>query len=304
MGNFIKLNRKILKWEWWHDIKTYRLFSYMLLAAWWKNGNYKGEPIPRGSFPSSISDLSKETDLSDNEVRTALKHLKSTGEITSKSHSKFTVFTVKNYELYQGDNEQLNEEITSNLTNSFTSKNTNSSQGINKDLTSKSQADNEQITGSNNSILNNIDTIKENKEDNNINNIQEEKKIEEDKKKRSEEEKDIHKAERERIINYFNLRCNTNYRPNSKDTKEKVNARLAEGFTEEDFYLVIDKKANEWIGTEYEKFLTPETLFRPSKFEKYLNQNIVKPQRQTATKAQQKLEESRDMMRRWAEQED
>ena len=138
MGNFIKIDRKILKWEWWSDINTCRLFLYMLIVAYWKSGNYKGKEIPRGSFPSSLSELSKETGLTENEVRTAIKHLKSTGEITSKSHSKFTVFTVKNYDLYQSDNKQNYNESTGEITSK--------SQSINEQITSKSQAVNELLT--------------------------------------------------------------------------------------------------------------------------------------------------------------
>ncbi len=123
-GNFIKIDRKITKWEWWSDINTFRVFIYMLISAYWKDGNYKGILIPRGSFPSSISDLAKETNLTENEIRTTLKHLKSTGEITSKSTNRFTVFTVNNYNLYQSINEQDYKQ------------NTNNSQAINKPLTS------------------------------------------------------------------------------------------------------------------------------------------------------------------------
>ena len=116
-GNFIKIDRKILKWEWWSDINTFRLFMYMLISAYWKDGNYKGKIIERGSFPSSISELSKETNLSVMEIRTSLKHLQLTGEITSKATNKFTIFTVVNYNLYQTDNKQDSKQITSNLTN-------------------------------------------------------------------------------------------------------------------------------------------------------------------------------------------
>ena len=157
MGNFIKVNRKILKWEWWSDINTFRLFMYMLLEAFWKDGSYKGKIISRGSFPSSIAELSRETNLTENEIRTAIKHLKSTGEITSKSHSKFTVFTVKNYDLYQSDNEQNNEQSTGEITSK--------SQSINEQITSKSQTDNKQITGTNIDNINNIYTEKEDKKE-------------------------------------------------------------------------------------------------------------------------------------------
>lgn len=111
-GDYIKLSRSILEWEWWSDINTCRVFTYILLKANWKDASYKGTTVPRGSFVSSLSKLSEETKLTENEVRTAIKHLKSTGEITSKAHNKFTVFTVKNYDAYQSDNKQDDKETT------------------------------------------------------------------------------------------------------------------------------------------------------------------------------------------------
>jgi len=101
MNGSILLNRKIFEWEWWHDINTYRLFTYMILRANWKPGKFKGEDIPRGAFASSLQNLAHDTDLTVNEIRTALLHLESTGEITKKAHSKYTVFFIQNYDLYQ-----------------------------------------------------------------------------------------------------------------------------------------------------------------------------------------------------------
>lgn len=73
------------------------------------------------------------------------------------------------------------------------------------------------------------------------------------------------------IICYLNDVCGTSYRTNSKSTERHINARFREKYTVEDFKKVIDKKATEWLGTDMEKFLRPETLFC-SKFEGYLNQ--------------------------------
>jgi uncharacterized phage protein (TIGR02220 family) len=77
------------------------------------------------------------------------------------------------------------------------------------------------------------------------------------------------------IINYLNKVLSTKYRSNGKKNRELIKARLNEGFTEEDFYKVIDKKHKEWKGTDFEKFLRPETLFG-TKFESYLNQKEKK----------------------------
>lgn len=82
------------------------------------------------------------------------------------------------------------------------------------------------------------------------------------------------KEEKRQIIEYLNNKLGTRYRTSSKNTQAKLNARLNEGYSLDDFIVVIDKKADEWIGTELEKHLTPDTLFG-TKFEKYLNQKIV-----------------------------
>ena len=84
------------------------------------------------------------------------------------------------------------------------------------------------------------------------------------------------------IIQYLNDRCGTRYRYQTKGTQEHINARLKEGYTVDDFKMVIDKKFEEWHGTDMEKFLRPETLFA-GKFESYLNQKIVKKKYQSQT---------------------
>lgn len=76
------------------------------------------------------------------------------------------------------------------------------------------------------------------------------------------------------IVQYLNDRCGTRYRYQSSGTQEHINARLKEGYTVDDFKTVIDKKADEWIGTEQEKYLRPQTLFA-GKFESYLNQKVT-----------------------------
>ena len=78
------------------------------------------------------------------------------------------------------------------------------------------------------------------------------------------------------IIDYLNQKANTHFKYNSKTTQSKINARLNEGYSLDDFIVVIDKKCDEWKGTEFEQHLCPETLFGP-KFEKYLNQKPLKP---------------------------
>ena len=111
---FIKIHRKMLEWEWYTDTNTFCLFLHCLLIANWKEGRFMGHTIPRGSFVSSYSQLARQTNMSIQNVRTAVSHLKSTGELTVCPHAKFSVFTVVNYNKYQDDNRQTNKQVTSN----------------------------------------------------------------------------------------------------------------------------------------------------------------------------------------------
>lgn len=77
------------------------------------------------------------------------------------------------------------------------------------------------------------------------------------------------------IIEYLNSKTNKNYRSTTQKTRTLIKARMKEHFTIDDFKIVIDKKCSEWMGTKFEPYLRPETLFG-TKFEGYLNQSLAK----------------------------
>ena len=77
---------------------------------------------------------------------------------------------------------------------------------------------------------------------------------------------EIYKA----VIDYLNSKTGQSFRSSTKATQQHINARIAEGFTIEDFKRVVDNMWTDWRGTEWEKYLRPSTLFG-SKFENYLN---------------------------------
>ena len=81
----------------------------------------------------------------------------------------------------------------------------------------------------------------------------------------------------EEIIKYLNEKTGSHFKPTSKSTQRLINGRLSENYTIEDFKHVIDVKTNEWKdNTKMSKYLTPDTLFNASKFEKYRNQQMPK----------------------------
>lgn len=80
-------------------------------------------------------------------------------------------------------------------------------------------------------------------------------------------------SEIKEIISHLNEVTNSHYKQNASKTKTLIQARLKEGYTVDDFKKVHIAKYSEWVNTDFEKFLRPETLYS-NKFESYLNQKI------------------------------
>lgn len=75
----------------------------------------------------------------------------------------------------------------------------------------------------------------------------------------------------EDIVNHLNQRAGTHYKATTANTRKLIKARLKEGFTVDEFKLVIDKKCADWLNNpDMGQYLRPETLFG-NKFESYLN---------------------------------
>jgi hypothetical protein len=73
------------------------------------------------------------------------------------------------------------------------------------------------------------------------------------------------------IIDYLNTKSNSTY-TNNKTNMDCIVGRINDGYSITDFKRVIDKKCQQWLGTQQEKYLRPTTLFQLSKFDNYLNE--------------------------------
>lgn len=78
------------------------------------------------------------------------------------------------------------------------------------------------------------------------------------------------------IIEDLNLVLGKNYKTTTKPYRDAISARLNEGYTEDDFKHVHRCMFKLWKGTDQEQYLTPDTLYRPSKFPKYVNTEMPK----------------------------
>lgn len=130
MQGWIKLHRKILENEIWHDVTTFRLFTLLLLQAVHKDGvKVKGIELKRGQYLRSYSKLAEDLEykekrgfkkVSKSTVLRSVKKLVDEGIVSVTETDYGTVFTILKYHEYQGvdddsetpietDNEPLSE---------------------------------------------------------------------------------------------------------------------------------------------------------------------------------------------------
>ena len=116
-NGYIVLHRKIRDWRWYRTEYMFYFFTELLFMANYTERYWMEVKIPRGSFVTSLDNLSNELGLSVRQCRTALSRLEKTGEIITKSTSKYTTITITNYDTYQssqGTKRQTNDKPTTN----------------------------------------------------------------------------------------------------------------------------------------------------------------------------------------------
>ena len=101
-NTWIKLPRDFVEWRWYHNTETVHLFLYLLLSANVKNMDYNNVTINRGELITSIRQLSLNTGMSIQTVRTCLKRLKTSKEIRyRKLNNQGTIIIIVDFNTYQ-----------------------------------------------------------------------------------------------------------------------------------------------------------------------------------------------------------
>ena len=93
--------RRFLEWEWYDQTSMVRLFLHILLKANYEDKKWHGVVIKRGQLVTSFANLSAETGLSLQVIRSCLDKLQRTGEVNKQSTSQYTIITVCKYADYQ-----------------------------------------------------------------------------------------------------------------------------------------------------------------------------------------------------------
>src|SRR5690554_4345082 len=95
---WIKLFRKFREWEWYQDSNVKSVFLEILLTANYEDKRWQGIAVKRGQLITSVNHLlvnlnknPKKPQISTRNIRTALKRLKSTNELTIETTPHYTL---------------------------------------------------------------------------------------------------------------------------------------------------------------------------------------------------------------------
>lgn len=111
---FIKLYRKMTQWGWYKDQNTKDVFLHLLLEACYEPCYFRNIQLEIGQVATTVREIKEKTGINEQPIRTSLKKLISTNEITIKTTNKYSVITLLNYAEYQGTNNQFNNPLTNN----------------------------------------------------------------------------------------------------------------------------------------------------------------------------------------------
>jgi len=75
------------------------------------------------------------------------------------------------------------------------------------------------------------------------------------------------------VILTLNEIAGKKFRVKTETFRRLIRGRFSDGYSKEDMFAVIRQKFNTWHNDpKMKKFITPETLFRPGNFDRYLNE--------------------------------
>lgn len=101
MDGWISIHRKLLQWEWYTNSNMVHLALHLLLKANHAPKTWRGIALDRGQLITGRKQLSTETGISVQTVRTCLHRLKKTQFLTLSSTRQFTIITISKYDDYQ-----------------------------------------------------------------------------------------------------------------------------------------------------------------------------------------------------------
>jgi hypothetical protein len=107
----IVLPQDFTQWQWYNKPEIVHFFIHCLFKANKNDRPMENMLIKRGSFVSCLDTLKEETGLSVQQLRSCIKKLVATNELTSTSTNRYRIITILNYDNYTADQQAGNKPI-------------------------------------------------------------------------------------------------------------------------------------------------------------------------------------------------
>lgn len=104
---WIKLDRKLLDWEWYKNSNVTRVFIHLLLIANIEPTSYQGVLIDRGSCHVTAKELADALGLTERQIRSVIQSLIKSNTLSITRRSKFSIISILHYDDYQGNCQSL-----------------------------------------------------------------------------------------------------------------------------------------------------------------------------------------------------
>lgn len=134
---WICLHRRFLDWEWYEDMAVRIFFIHCLLRANHTINKWRGYTIKAGQFITSLNHLAKETGLTERQIRTCIKKLKSTNDIDTQTTNRNTMIIIKNWNKWQTERQTKRQTSDTQVTTNNNDNNIDTNSYINISLSSK-----------------------------------------------------------------------------------------------------------------------------------------------------------------------
>lgn len=109
---YVKLNRNLLRWEWFDNNNALLVLVRLTLKASWRDTQYQGVALKRGQVITTLQEIADENQLTKQQARTTLERLEATHKITRTATKKFSIITLLDYDCFFENNTQNSTQIT------------------------------------------------------------------------------------------------------------------------------------------------------------------------------------------------
>lgn len=95
---FVKITNDLPSWAWYGDNNTLLVYIRLLFGTVWRETEFQNVTLQRGQIATTLPKIADENGITERQARTILDRLKTTGKVSVKTTSKFSIITLLDYD--------------------------------------------------------------------------------------------------------------------------------------------------------------------------------------------------------------